>query len=156
MVQQLLPLFPAGTTEISKSIAFSNQNGKISYFHYAIPTYSHDEKDIASFRLITSMLYVNGLVTQVEIQKAFGVTAISVKRAVKTYREEGPSGFYVTKQPKVKPRKLHPNVLEEIQKLLHQGIDLQEISKLHNIKVNTLLKAITDGRLTKKKKMRIS
>lgn len=154
MVQSTLPLFPVGTTEISKSIAFSNQAGKISYFHYAIPTYVHDESDIASFRLITSMLYVNGLVTQVEIQKAFGVTAISVKRSVKTYREEGAKGFFVSKQPNVKPRKLLPKVLEEIQELLNQGVELQEISEKHNVKVNTLLKAITEGRLTKKKKLR--
>jgi len=151
MVQRVLPLFPGGTTEISESIAFSKEDGKITYFHYSLPLFFHAEDDLASFRMITSQFYINGLATQVQIQRAFGVTPISVKRSVKIYREFGPSGFFINRRSSRQPRKLTPNVLEEIQSLLNQGVHPTEISEKFNIKLNTLLKAISDGRLSKKK-----
>ena len=69
--------------------------------------------------MITAQFCVNGNAKQADIVRAFGVTKISLKRAVKRHREEGPKGFY-------KPRKrrgpaiLTPTVLAEAQKLLHQ------------------------------------
>ena len=59
-----------------------------------MPVFSHDEHDIKSFRMITSQFYVNGNATQSEISKAFCVSLISVKRAVKCYRTQGIDGFY--------------------------------------------------------------
>jgi hypothetical protein len=56
--------------------------------------FSHAESDINTFRMITSQFCVNGCVKQSDIIRAFGVTPISVKRSVKTYREKGPKGFY--------------------------------------------------------------
>jgi transposase len=52
---------------------------------------------LASFRMITSQLYINGNCKQVDIVKAFGVSANSVKRYVKKYRKEGMEGFFKKK-----------------------------------------------------------
>jgi transposase len=51
-----------------------------------MPVFTHDEKDIASFRMITSQFYVNGIISQIDIINTFGVSKNSVKRAVKKYR----------------------------------------------------------------------
>jgi transposase len=40
--------------------------------------------------MITAQFCVNGNAKQMDIVRAFGVTKISVKRAVKRYREQGP------------------------------------------------------------------
>jgi transposase len=60
-----------------------------------MPVFQHPEKDYASFRLFTSQLVVNGNVKQVEIINAFNVSAISVKRWVKKYREQGAESFFI-------------------------------------------------------------
>jgi hypothetical protein len=44
--------------------------------------------------MITAQFYTNGYVKQMDIVRAFGVTPISVKRAVKRYQEQGVQGFY--------------------------------------------------------------
>jgi transposase len=43
-------------------------------------------------------LVVNGNCKQSEIVKAFNVSAISVKRWVKKYREQGTKAFFLTKR----------------------------------------------------------
>jgi hypothetical protein len=45
--------------------------------------FTHDAKDVRSFRLFTSQLYLDGKVKQADLVRVFGVSAISVKRAVK-------------------------------------------------------------------------
>ena len=51
-----------------------------------------------SFKMIISQFYINGNAIQSEIAKAFGITLVSVKRAVKTYRTQGVDGFYAPKK----------------------------------------------------------
>lgn len=94
MTQTRLPFFPEEIELINQYIGFQKQNGTVYYFNGAMPIYQHPECDYASFRLFTSQLVVNGNVKQVEIVRAFNVSAISVKRWVKKYREEGAESFF--------------------------------------------------------------
>ena len=84
MPQIQLPVFPADCVDITAELAFKNEGGKITYFNGCMPVFSHDEHDVQAFRMITSQFYVNGNATQAFIARAFGVTLVSVKRAVKT------------------------------------------------------------------------
>ena len=79
MGQYQLPIFPEGSTLVTRDLFFERREGKISYFYGSLPIFSHDEDDVATFRMITSQFYVNGYVKQSEIVNAFGVTKISVK-----------------------------------------------------------------------------
>ena len=151
MAQRMLPFFPAGVTEISSALAFQREQGRITYFNYQMPVFIHEEKDVATFRMITAQFCVNGNVKQAEIVRAFGVTAISVKRSVKKYREEGPSGFYV-KKPGRGASKLTTAVLKKAQELLDDEYSISEISKRLDLKENTVIKAIHAGKLFRKKK----
>ena len=94
MPQLQLPMFPEGVTHITNQLAFKKEDGQVTYFNGHMPVFSHAESDIATFRMITSQFCATGHVKQSEIIRAFGVTSISVKRSVKTYREKGPKGFY--------------------------------------------------------------
>ncbi|RJP27586.1 MAG: helix-turn-helix domain-containing protein [Candidatus Omnitrophota bacterium] len=95
MPQELLPQFSVVEDgEITDLLSFQKREGMIYYFHGSFPVFCHAEKDRKSFRMFTSQLVVNGNCRQVDIIPAFGVSAISVKRAVKKYREGGTAAFY--------------------------------------------------------------
>ncbi len=157
MPQAQLPFFPSGTTEININLAFEKKEGRITYFSGTMPVFAHDENDQQTFLMIISQFHVNGNATQAELYRAFGITSITVKRAVKKYREQGASGFY-------KPRAtrgatiLTPEVLTQAQGLLDQGKEVSDTAKILGIKSNTLNKSVLDGRLHKpsKKKIKIT
>ena len=54
MPQLQLPLFPEGVTYITNQLAFSRQDGQVTYFNGHMPVFSHAETGIATFRMITS------------------------------------------------------------------------------------------------------
>ena len=111
-----------------------------------MPVFSHDETDIETFRMITSQFCVSGHVKQSEIIRAFGVTSISVKRSVKTYREKGPKGFYA---PRVRRGAAGwvEDVVSEIEGRLAGGATAAEIAKDLGLKLNTIQKAMREGRI---------
>jgi hypothetical protein len=150
MAQLVLPIFPEGSTQITPSLVIEKSKKTIWYFHGCIPIFSHPEDDLASFRMFTSQLIVNGNCKQVDIIKAFAVPAISVKRAVKLYREEGIHGFFKNRPLTRTPRVLTPEILESAQDLLNNGLNRSEVAEELTIKVDTLRKAINDGRLNEK------
>ena len=69
-------------------LAFSKQDGRVTYFNGSMPVFVHEEDDQASFQMITAQFCVNGNAKQADIVRAFGVTKISLKRAVKRSRED--------------------------------------------------------------------
>ena len=151
MIQEMLPIFPADTTRINDHLAFCERNGTVYYFNGTMPIFSHPENDLASFRMFTSQLYVNGNCRQVEIVKAFGVSRISVKRSVKKYREQGPSSFF-KKSVVRKPRVLTPGVIGEAQEMLAGGKTRRDVVEQLGVKRDTLVKAIRSGRIVETRK----
>ena len=155
MPQVQLPIFPEGTTEITSEIAFERRNGQITYFSGHLPIFIHESDDLATFRLYSSQLAINGNATQSQISRAFGVPLVTVKRYVKLYRDRGPRAFFAPPERR-RGSKLTPEVLKEAQGLLDQGIGESEVARRLDVLANTLNKAIHAGRLHKrpiKKKM---
>ena len=148
MPQIQLPIFPEGVTHITPLLAFSKQDGRVIYFNGSMPVFVHDEEDVASFRMISAQFCVNGNAKQADIVRAFGVTKISLKRAVKRYREEGPKGFYKPRKRRG-PAVLTPAILEQAQRLLDEGLETPEVADRLGIKRDTLRKAVGAGRLHK-------
>jgi transposase-like protein len=148
MPQAQLPFFPPGTTEINSQLAFERQEDQVTYFHGLLPVFQHNVNDRKTFHLIVSQLYVNGNATQADIGRAFGVTLISLKRAVKRYRQKGAAGFYELPKRRGAPV-LTPEVLKQAQPLLSDGAELSEVAKQLAIKADTLRKAVAAGKLHK-------
>lgn len=151
MPQVQLPFFPDGVTHITALLAFSRQDGRVTYFNGTMPVFVHDEADRDSFRMITAQFCESGNAKQADIARAFGVPAISVKRAVKLYRKEGPKGFYAQRKTRG-PAVLTPPVLEEAQQLLDECLETPEVADRLGIKRDTLSKAVRAGRLHKRAK----
>jgi len=153
MPQMQLPFFPEGVTHITPLLAFRKEDGRVVYFNGSMPVFVHDETDRASFRMITAQFCVNGNAKQAEIAQAFGVAKISLKRAVKRYREEGPRGFYAQRKGRG-PAVLTPAVLVEAQQWLDDGLETAVVAERLGVKPDTLSKAVRAGRLHKPVKKR--
>jgi len=147
MPQRQLPIFPAGVTEINRSVAVQKEGRQVWYIHGHLPVFHHDEKDIQSFRMFTSQMILNGTVKPKEIVEVFGIPSITVKRYVKVFREQGAKGFYDSKPRKSSASVLKGEVLEQARSLLEQGRSVSEASGELNVFANTLHKAIRAGRL---------
>ena len=87
-------MFPPGVTHLTSQLAFELADGWVTYIHGLLPVFRHEEKDVASFRLFTSQLIVQGIVQQSDIVRVCGVPRITVMRAAKLYREQGAQGFF--------------------------------------------------------------
>jgi len=146
MSQPLLPLFPADVTEINELVSFAKREGTVYYFNGPMPVFSHAESDRASFRMFTSQLVIHGNCTQTEIVRAFGISAISMKRYVKQYRQVGAAGFFKPRAQR-QPRVLTPAVRQKAQALLQQGQGRHAVAQELGLKADTLRKAIKAGRL---------
>src|SRR5215469_933949 len=123
MPQVQLPIFPQGVTPITSEIAFQCEDDKVCYFNGHLPVFIHDKGDLATFRLFSSQLVINGNATQAQIARAFGVPLVTVKRYVKLYREGGTAAFFAPAK-KRSASKLSPPVCQEVQALLDQGLEV--------------------------------
>lgn len=148
MPQMHLPFFPDGVEHITSELAFEKRDGQVTYFNGHMPVIIHAEDDIATFRMITAQFCINGNAKQADISRAFGITPISVKRAVKLYRKKGVAGFY-TEAKRRGPAVLTAEVLEQAQELLDEGSETSAVAEQLGVKRDTLAKAIRAGRLHK-------
>jgi transposase-like protein len=111
----------------------------------------HEKSALATFRLFSTQLVINGNATQAEISRAFGVPLVTVKRYVKLYREHGAAAFFAPAK-KRSGSKLTGEVCQQVQGLLDQGLTVPEVGREVGILSNTLHKAIRTGRLRPGKK----
>jgi transposase-like protein len=149
MPQGILPIFPPGTTCINDVLSFDLRDDLVTYYNGLMPVFSHQKDDIQTFRLILSQFFINGNATQAELIKATHIPSITLKRAVKKYREEGSKGFF-TEPKRGGPRVLTPDVISEVENLLGEGLEENEIAVQLNLKLDTLNKAIRQRRIKKK------
>jgi len=151
MPQVQLPIYPAGSVEINEGIACRVEGERVVYFNGHLPIFAHEKKDLASFRLFTSQLIVQGSATQGDIARAFGVPLVTIKRGTKLFRERGAAGFFVPAARR-EGTKLNHEKLEQARVLLSQGQPLSEVSVQTGVLTDTLRKAIAAGRLPAVKK----
>ena len=155
MPQVQLPIYPAGSVEINRDLACRTEGERVIYYNGHLPVFTHTQNDLASFRLFTSQLIVQGSATQGQVAKAFGVPLVAIKRATKVYRQRGPAGFFVPKARR-EGSKLTTEKLEEARALLLQGYSLVVVSRQTGVLTDTLRKAIVAGRLPPVKKKPLS
>ena len=151
MPQLQLPIFPEGTTLITSELGFERKGDQVCYYHGLLPVFTHEVKDLATFRMFTSQLIVNGFATQGHISKAFGISITTIKRGTAKYRKGGPAAFF--KPPaKRKGHRLTPERLKEAQELLNSGMSHLEVGEQLGVLPDTIRKAIETGRLHQVKK----
>ena len=151
MPQIQLPIFPSGSVEINTQLGCRVEGDTVSYYNGFLPVFMHAKDDLASFRMFTGQLIVQGSTTQGQIAKAFGVPLVSIKRSTKLFRTQGAKGFFVPKARR-EGSKLTEEKLAQARLLLSQGEPLTVVGQQTGILVDTLRKAIVAGRLPALKK----
>jgi len=144
--QPLLPLIPDGATPISDRISVVKEGPRWSYFCGVAPVFVHPENDRASFRMFTAQLVCQGACKQSDIVRAFGVSDSSVRRSVAQYRQHGVAGFFQLRGTRG-ATVLTADVLAHAQALLTQGRSRRQVAEQLHVRVDTLRKAIQQGRL---------
>lgn len=145
-MQAILPLLPEGSTPITQTLSVCRREGKWYYFCGIEPVFHHAEADRKTFQMYTSQLVETGECRQSDIVRAFGVSASSVKRAVKLYRQGGVKAFYEARKGRG-ASVLTTEVRACVQELLDSGISRCEVARELGFKPDTLRKAIEQGRL---------
>ena len=146
MPQLLLPMIPNGVTPINELINVVFTDQLWTYFLGVHPFFQHSEDDRKSFRIVIAQLCCQGLCTQAQIIRAFGVSKKSVLRSIAKYRKEGIEGFYLPRKGRG-PSVMTSEVTVRAQKLLDAGSSRRDVAEELEIKYDTIRKAINQGRL---------
>jgi hypothetical protein len=109
--------------------------------------FQHAENDRPSFQMFTAQLIGQGVCRQVDIMRAFGVSKNSVIRSVNKYRAGGVKAFYAPRATRG-ASVMTPEVTAQAQQLLGAGWSRTEVATQLGLKLDTLRKAIRQGRLT--------
>jgi transposase len=144
--QALLPLIADGATRISDIISVVRENGQLTYFCGIRPVFRHSEDDRRSFRMFTAQLVCHGVCRHVDIVRAFGVSKNSVIRSVDKYRTGGVQAFFASRATRG-ASVMTPEVTALAQQLLWAGRSRKEVAEELGLKLDTLRKAIQQGRL---------
>ena len=146
MPQILLPIIPYGATPINSLISVVREDRQWTYFCGIQPIFQHIDDDLQSFRMFTAQLCCQGVCTQAQIIRTFGVSKNSVLRSVAKYRREGISGFYQRRRGHG-PLVMTVEVTARAQRLLDLGHARREVAEELGVKYDTLRKAINQGYL---------
>jgi hypothetical protein len=146
--QALLPLIAHGATRISDLVNVVREKDQWIYLCGAVPLFQHSETDRRSFRMFTAQLICLGACRQVDIVRAFGVSKNSVIRSVNTYLAGGVNAFYTPRATRG-ASVMTPEITAQAQQLLGAGWSPREVAEQLGLKLDTLRKAIQQGRLIK-------
>ncbi len=150
--QLLLPRYQDTPVHVSDAVSVVRRDGMVWWFHQGMPLGSHADSDVASFRHQSSMLCDGGACKLVEIERAFEVSAISVKRALKQYRAGGVRSFFERKRTAREGPVMTPARLREVQSLLDQGLSDLQIGERLGLKRDTIYRTVKAGRLHRPEK----
>lgn len=150
--QLRLPRYPSEPLHVSDAVSVVQRDGVVWWFHQGMPLGSHASSDMAGFRHQSSLLCDGGACQLVEIERAFGVSAISVKRALKQYRQGGARSFYERKRAVRDKPVMTPARLAEVQALIDQGLSDRQIGERLGLKRDTIYRTVRAGRLHRAEK----
>lgn len=150
--QLRLPRYQSEPLQVSDAVSVIRRDGVVWWFHQGMPLGSHAESDVAAFRHQSCMLCDGGACKLVEIERAFGVSAISVKRALKQYRAGGARSFFERKRTAREGPVMTPERLREVQALIDQGLSDRQIGERLGLKRDTIYRTVRAGRLRRPEK----
>lgn len=145
--QLRLPRYPAEPLHVSDAVSVVVRDGVVWWFHQGMPLGSHAVSDVAGFRHQSSLLCDGCACKLVDIERAFSVSAISVKRALKQYRQGGARSFYARTRTVREGPVMTPARLREVQGLIDQGFSDRQIAEHLGLKRDTIYRTVQAGRL---------
>lgn len=153
-LQRLAPIFPEAALAVTSTLAVQRQGGTVCWFTGTMPVFTHAASDEASFRMFVAQLCAQGVCSQAQIIRAFGVAKISVVRWVAQYRAEGAASFFRGRKPARRGDGpvLTAAVVGEAEEMLRNGRQTMDVATALGLKYDTLQKAIRHGTIRKPEK----
>lgn len=152
MAEQILPKFPSTLMSLGM-VTVCCKGGTVVYFIGLVPFFTHPESDIDSFKLACCLLYHHDHASQVEIADFFGVSVRGIKRACKRFKTTGAGNFNKKETPQRRSSTIFTDdFIDTVQLAFDEGKDKKEVANMYNLKMDTLNRAIRDGRIEVKKK----
>ena len=149
--QLLLPIIPQGATPINHQVGVFNNDGYWTYLIGMYPVYRHRDGDQCSFRVTIAQLLDSSACSPMEIRKAFGISKSCVDRTLRKYRADGIGSFFEQKPRQRQGSVLTPEVTARAQQLLDEGLSKSAVAQQLAINLDTLRRAVWDGRLRETK-----
>jgi len=152
MKENILPLIPAGATQLSDILSIETFDEYTTYNCGCLGVFTHHKDDKNSYHMFIGNLIAEGQCKFSKVQKELGIPSSTLRRIVNTYKKKGPSGFYNTNRKGRGATVLTEAVKAKIQLMLDEEMPISDIAESLNIKYDAIRKAISDGRLHKKEK----
>jgi hypothetical protein len=149
--QLLLPIIPQGATPINHQVGVFRDDGYWTYLIGMYPIYRHRDGDQRGFRVTIAQLIDSSACSPTEIRTAFGISKSCVDRSVRKYRAGGIGAFYEQKARQRQSSVLTPEVTAGAQQLLDEGHSKSAVAQQLAINLETLRRAVWDGRLRETK-----
>lgn len=100
------PIFPEEITPLGPLVAVVKRGNQVLYMNpQGLTLRAHDARDLEAFKALVSELHVLGNFYQADVVRVFGVSAASVRAAVKVYLTQGVAGFFRPPQRKANESK---------------------------------------------------
>lgn len=148
-MQLYIPYFPREAKLISDRVGVYEKDHIVSYIVNGLPVYNHSSDDMKAFRFITSNFIAQGLCRQVDVQRCFGVSEDSVRRALKKYKEQGEAGFFGEDGRKGSAHKIVGERRQRIQHKLDKGQSINSIAKEEGVREGAIRYQVKQGYLKK-------
>jgi transposase len=150
----MLPLLPEGATRINAQVGVFNEGGHWTYLLGMHPIYRHEVENWRGFRITVAQLVDSGACRAVEIIKAFGISKSSMDRTIRKYRQGGLEAFFTRQARVCEGPVLTAEVLARAQELLDEGLSKAAVAEQLGVRLDTLRRAVWDGRLRGTKAVR--
>jgi len=145
MPQLHLPMFPTGVTHITSELAFEKKDGCITYFNGHMPVFTHGEKDLATFRMITSQFLRKRLCQAKRYHPGFWRDIHQREAIGEAVSGEGNEGILCTAGDTRCGGAGLKAWWRRLRSFWREGASEAEVAKKLELKLNTLRKAIAGG-----------
>jgi transposase len=154
--QAILPLIPAGSTQINDLVSVCRADGQWMYCVGVQPFAVHAADDRRAFLVTIAQLVTTGACRPCEIVRTFGVSKRSVLRGVARLRDGGHESFFVARKGRRSGTVLTKEVLAQAQQQLDEGTAKSAVAARLKVPSDTLRKALADGRLVQRPRPRVA
>lgn len=142
--QPVLPLLPASAVVIGPVAGLiEDADGAGEVYVNGLLTFAFTAADYVGRRLAAVTLLRTKVASAVAIAAGFGVSTATVFRWRAAYEADGVAGLFEDKAgPKSGPRKLTPELIEQVGRLRDAGETLQAIATATNVSTDTVRRAL--------------
>jgi transposase len=144
-------LIPQGATPINHQVGVFNDLGDWIYLLGMYPIYRHRDGDQRGFRVTIAQLIDSSACSPTEIRTAFGISKSCMDRTLRKYRAGGITSFYDKKPRQRRSPVITPEVTARALQLLDEGYSKSAVAEELAINLDTLRRAVWDGRLCETK-----